>query len=373
MQYLSPSTFTGETISGPLDKKAIQLGRKKLFAELELSGETTIDLQGKPFTKNDIIKYFDDLLKEDALTYHSAIGDDPVLLGFLEHSGMGKKEKFGNNPLYKEEQFIQWVSPYFCHSFAAFTKGCFQQPDEDGMTSLMSNSLLMTPGDTEKAWNTVIRIIMDNIATLERFIAQDKKRKAAGSVTPAQLKALMEFNYIRMIQLLPQGRFAPIRDKYAYCMMNACIDVFNANVRNRSYARNWMENAILLAVSPNVKDQLSKKLQEMESLGMPEPGRGVSNSSSSSSSTAPWKIVLIIIIAIARIATCRSDSSSSSSYYYKSQNSPIYKIDQHLFDSLMHSQEGTTEVEPGSTTPIKKAVADTPTFIYKIKRHPKHK
>lgn len=362
MQYLSPSTFIGETLSGPLDKKAIQLGRKKLFAELELSGETTIDLQGKPFTKNDIIKYFDDLLKEDTLTFHSAIGIDRVLLGFLEHAQMGRKEQFYSNHLYKNEQFIEWVSPYFCHSFIAFMEGCFQQPDEDGLTSLMNNRLLMTPGDTEKSWNAVIRIVMNDIATLERFNSQDLKRKArAGEVTPAQIKGLMEFSYIRLIQLLPQGRFGSIRDKYAWCMLSACIAVFNSHVRNRSYARTWLENAELLAVSPEVKERITKKMEEMDSIGIPEPGGKVTDKSSSSS---PWKIVLVVLIAIARIATCRDSSSSN---YNFNQTSPYTYEKARFFDSLINSRNDTAQVRaPRHTT-------DTFTFVHKIKRHPKHK
>lgn len=145
-------------------------------------------------------------------------------------------------------------------------------------------------------------------------------------------------------------------------MMKACIDVFNSHVRNRSYARNWMENAVLLAVSPHVKEQLSKKLEEMESLGIPEPGAKVRTNTSSSS---PWKIALIVIVAIARIATCR-DSSSSNTRYQITPYTP-YTLDKaRLFDSLINSRNDTAQF------PVKKAT-DTPTFTYKIKRHPKHK
>lgn len=307
MQYLSPATFSGENLSAPLDKKAIQLGRKKLFAELELSGETTIELQGKPFTKNDIINYFEDLLKDDALPYHSAVAEDRVLLGFLEHARMGRKEKFLDNPLYKDERFIQWISPYFCHAFTAFMDGCLQQPDEDGLTSLLNNSLLMTSADTEKSWNAVIRIIMNNISTLERYHAQDKKRKVPGNVTLSQARDLMEFRYIRMIQLLPQSRFASLRDKYAQCMLNACIDTFNLHVKFRSYARTWLENAGLLVVSPELKQEIRKKLEEMDACGIPEAAATGGNSNGSSTSTSAAsviKIILFILLALARIATC---------------------------------------------------------------------
>jgi hypothetical protein len=369
MQYLSPSTFSGETLSAPLDKKAIQLGRKKLFAELELSGESAIELHGKPFTKNDIIKYFDDLLKEDALAYHSAVGDDQVLLGFLEHARMGRKEMFQNNPLYKDEQFIHWISPYFCNSFIAFMDGCFLEPDEDGLTSLLNNRLLMTPGDLEKSWEAVSRIIMNDISTLQSYHAQDKKKKAPGDVPISLVSSLMEFGYIRMIQLLPQNRFASIRDKYAHCMLNACIDVFNSHVNNRSNARTWLENAELLAVSQEVKKQIKKKLEEMEAAGIPEGTGGNSSSNSSeSSSAAVFKFILFALIIIIKLATCNSGSGSSYNY-----QAPV-TIPKSVYDEWQrkaHSAEPEIQTED-IVTPGPPSM-DTVTFTHKVKRRSKHK
>jgi hypothetical protein len=42
MRYLSPASLFGEPIQHPIDKKAIQLRRKKLFAEMELYRTSTI-------------------------------------------------------------------------------------------------------------------------------------------------------------------------------------------------------------------------------------------------------------------------------------------------------------------------------------------
>jgi hypothetical protein len=364
MQYLSPATFSGETLSAPLDKKAIQLGRKKLFAELELSGGSTIELHGKPFTKNDIIKYFEDLLKEDALAYHSAVGQDQVLLGFLEHAWIGRKEKFQDNPLYRDEQFIQWISPYFCHSFTALMDGCFQgEPDEDGLTSLLNNRLLMTPGDLEQSWNAVTRIIMNDISTLERYHEQDKKRNAPGSVTVSEIRDLMEFNYIRLIQLLPQGRFASLRDQYALCMQNACIDVFNLHVSIRSHVKTWLENAKMLAVSPEVKNQITKKLEEMEAIGVPAGGRTGAGEKKGDSS--PFKLILFAVIVIIKIATCNSWSSRSSSYDYKKT---FNSIDQRFLDSLINSSRDTGRLRTEHVAPM-----DTVTVTHKIRRRSGHK
>lgn len=363
MQYLSPATFSGETLSAPLDKKAIQLGRKKLFAELELSGESTIELHGKPFTKNDIIKYFEDLLKEDALSYHSAVGEDRVLLGFLEHARIGRKEQFQKNPLYKNEQFIQWISPYFCHSFTAFMDDCFlEEPDEDGLTSLLNNNLLMTSGDLEQSWNAVTRIIMHDISTLEQF--HTKKNETVSLVS-----GLMEFGYIRLIQLLPQGRFASLRDKYALCMLNACIDVFNKHTQHRSYARTWLENAKLLAVSEEVKKQITKKLEEMDAIGVPAGAEAGTRTGEKKGNSSPFKLILFAVIAIIKIATCNSWSSRSSSYDYRNTIVfPKNSIDRRFLDSLIVESSDTGRLRTEHVAPM-----DTVTVTHKLRLRSAHK
>ncbi|WP_205514070.1 hypothetical protein [Longitalea arenae] len=301
MQYMSPFAYFGETLPAPLDKKAIQLARKKLFAELELSGEMTIELQGKQLSRNDIIQYFDTLLKEDVLSYHSAIGADAVLLNFLEQAIIGPKEMFLDNPLYEDERFIQWVSPYFCHSFLAFMTNCFLvEPDEDGLVSLLANKHFMTAADARKAWDAVVRILMDDIATLDQYHQQAKNNKAA-SLAP--IEYLMEFRYIRLIQLLPEDRFASISDSYAHSMLLACIDTFNNNNDHRDTVRTWLENAELLAVSAEIKAGIHERLSELDAMDAPAPAK--------KSESSPLKFIIIAVILVIRLATCKTNSSTT--------------------------------------------------------------
>ena len=304
MQYLSPSSLSGEPIVAPLDKKAIQLERKKLFAELELSGETTIEMNGRSFTKNDIIQYYEDLLKEDGLKYHSVVADDPVLLVFLETAYIGRKESFLKNPIYTDEQFIAWVSPYFCHAFTTYMKACFLDPDEDGLVALLRNKLLMTQADTEKGWETVMKIVMGSISTLEEYY------KATGEVKLNKAKDLMEFRYIRLVQLLPNARFGTVKDKYAFNILQACVYTFNRNRQTGNYVSTWLENAQLLAASEDVIKQIAKKREELEAVLIPQEGGPVYGGSGAGApaQATPWgviKLILFIVLFLARLATCR--------------------------------------------------------------------
>jgi hypothetical protein len=303
MQYLSPASLSGEPIIAPLDKKAIQLERKKLFAELELSGETTIEMNGRSFTKNDIIQYYENLLKEDGLMYHSAVAEDPILLVFLETAYIGRKENFLRNPMYySDEQFINWISPYFCHAFITFMNACFLDPDEDGLTSLLRNKLLMTSADIEKGWQAVMKIVMGSISTIEEYY------KAAGAVKVSSVKDLMEFRYIRLIQLLPNDRFSPVKDKYAFSILQACVFTFNRNRQTGNYVSTWLENAYLLAASDDVRKQIAKKQEELEAVMIPQEGGPVAGGGAAAPAESnPWaviKVVIFLVILLARMATC---------------------------------------------------------------------
>lgn len=337
MQYLSPAAVLGESLSGTLDKKAIQLGRKKLFADLELSGGTTIELQGKSFTKHDIIQYLESLLKEDALNYHSAVNQDQVLLGFLENADIGRKERFRDDPLYDQELFIQWVSPYFHNSFTAFMSECFLHPDEDKMIALLSNKLLMTSRLLELSWDTVTRIILNDLATLEQFVELRRGGQAAEAPSLHVVGGLMEYSYVRMIILLPPNRFSSLRDEFALQMQNACIEIFNKYVNYRSSVRTWMDNAVLLASSQEVKNILGDKLAEMENIVSGDTGR---SSDSGASSSGIFKFLAFALFIAIKIATCNSGSSKPTYEWHPTPEQTI------VFDSIFRAHRDKEVLEP---------------------------
>src|SRR5450631_1583720 len=190
MRYLSLSAVFGHSIPDPLDKKTIQLERKKLFAELELSSSDHIEIHGIPITRNDIIAYFEDLQNDDIIHYHLAIGEDLVLTCFLEDHQMTRHEKFLENELYEDHRFIRWVSPYFSLAFISFTQTCFKESDLNSLSTIIDNRLLMTDTDQERSWMSIARILTNNIAYLEYYQAQDKTNPEQ-DVLPENVSPLM--------------------------------------------------------------------------------------------------------------------------------------------------------------------------------------
>jgi hypothetical protein len=322
MQYISPASLFDDAKQFTLDKKAIQLGRKKLLAELELSGAGSIRIKGISFAKNDIIDYFDDLLEGQSAAYHRAIEEDSVLKTFLEGYVIEQWSAFKENDLYDDPAFILWISSWFFSSFTAYVDDCFEERDDEGLRTILINRLLMTGPDTERAWLIITQNLNDHISLLNDYQRQDKR--AVEKISMQSISHFMEFLYIKMIQLLPESRFGGIRDKYAFAMMQACIYTFNRNVDNRYQARTWMDNAILLAVSEELKTELSDKLEEMNRISTTRQKR--------KTSSLEWRVAFFALVAVIRLAATCNSSSLQSTYQFK--NAPVFIT--HPGDTLKH-------------------------------------
>jgi hypothetical protein len=305
MRYLSPGSLLGDALPQPLDKKGIQLARKKLFAELELTGSDHLEIHGAPFTKNDIIDYFEELQKDDIPVYHQAVAEDQVLLGFLEEGRLGRMDRFRQYDGYDSDPFIHWISPYFYSSFTAFAHSCFKDNDEDGLTTILRNRLMMTAYDLEQSWTFIRKILTNNISLLE-YYQQQGKGSSKHEVTVEDVAPVMDYRCINMILLLPENRFGEIKDKYAFAMMQACIYTFNKDTSNRSYAKISLENARTLASSPDLQEQIGAKLQEMNTVKTKGKFFSVG------------RLVWIGLFIVVRLLSMNSNSSNSF------QNAPIH-------------------------------------------------
>jgi hypothetical protein len=314
MQYLSPSTLLGETITTPIDKKAIQLGRKKLLAELELSAQDNLEIHGITLTKGNIIDYFEALQQDNVIDYHNAVGEDDVLKTFLEDHYIANDAKFRDNLLYNDIRFIQWISPYFFTAFTTATDQCFRYMKKDGLIAILDNQYLMTDYDLEQAWISVMKILTSNIALLEYFRNKGEQGKGDKETFDAAAP-LMGCQYINLIVLLPEHRFDEVRNKYAFVIEQAAIYTFNKKKAHRLTAETWIENALLLAVAPELQTELTEKLKEMRRISRP------------TKDPSPfWNIARfawLLIFVVARAFTCNSfDSSATYKYKYEVPNNP---------------------------------------------------
>jgi len=312
MQYISPLHFIELSSADTIDRKDLLLAKKKMLAELELNDGKGIAINGKEVSKNDIIRFFDDLQQSTDLSWHLAIYHDKVLLRFLEYNILEKKDKFDNNPLYTETAFIDWIGPYYATSFSIFSNDCFTSLMDDELATLLANPLLMNSYHQETAWESIIKNIEANTEHLKFYEGKKINRNGINDVAP-----ICDFRYVRMLERLPAERFASTRDDLAFAIMQVCINAFNHT--DKDWARNTIENAHILAVSEELKKQVYNKKYEMETAAA---GNG------SSEKTPLWTIVRIALFVLFVAARLGGSCNRSSSYNYNYNNnlrsSPSY-------------------------------------------------
>ncbi|MDZ7880230.1 MAG: hypothetical protein U5L45_21315 [Saprospiraceae bacterium] len=91
MHYISPFRSLGISDFDAIDKNTLNLAKKKLLAEIDLSPTNTIIREGQELSKDTIIKTFDKLTQVNNWETHRAIAKDLPLLAFLEN------QTFANN------------------------------------------------------------------------------------------------------------------------------------------------------------------------------------------------------------------------------------------------------------------------------------
>jgi len=292
----------GGAITTPIDKKALQLGRKKLLAELELASGGLI-INGIELTKGGIIDYFESLQQDHIIDYHNAIEEDKILHIFLESHTIEKGEKFSDNPLYDTAHFINWISPYFYTAFIAAADHCFKDTDYEELKTLLTNKQLMTDYDMEQVWVSIAKTLTNNIAMLQYY--RDKGEKGQfDDQTYGTAAHLMSYGYIIMIEALPEFRFGEIRNKYAFVMEQAAICTFNKRTNHRIEAEAWIENAQRLATSPELQQELTEKLKEMRRI-----------SGGTEKKNNPWAIARfawLLIFVVAKLVTCNTHNTPTT-------------------------------------------------------------
>jgi len=302
-----------------IDRKDLLLAKKKMLAELELNDGRGVTINGKEVSKNDIILFFEDLQQSTDISWHLKVYRDKVLLRFLEHHILERKNSFAIDPVYSDEAFINWISPYYLESFITFADECLQHSMDDSWTAMLTNPMLMNSYDREQAWDHIEKNIRTQIGQIE-FVEENKVSRESMD----EVANVCGFRYVQMLKQLPEARFGRVRDELAFAIMQLCIKIFN------QVDRDWpliiIQNAQILAASEEVKEQVRKKQSEMEKIGK----------GSTSEKTSLWTIVrvaLFVLFIAARLGgSC--NRSSSSDYDYKRT---IQLLDQPSRDSSIRT------------------------------------
>lgn len=229
MKYVNPVSFLETVHGGPVDTEntaALSLLRKKMLAELELSDDKQLKINQWTFDKHQLLQFFDKLTAGNELRYHAQIAADPVLLHFLETGEI--TGRFADSPLYNENGFLKFISPYYEPLFANAVLDSLKHQRLQNTIDLFANPLLLDGEHTTTCYGRIFRYVRVLEERLKIIIAKLR----AGEVIP--LRELWPFANITLVKQLNQLPYAfyEWRSDYGISLINLGLAIYRNDFTN---------------------------------------------------------------------------------------------------------------------------------------------
>ncbi len=251
MQYISPFIALNITDFDTFDKSNLTLAKKKLLAELELSPTNTVLVSGQEMSKNDVIKWFDNFPNSSELAFHRDIAKDKTLLSFLENGVLDANTRFLETPVYHDEAFIEFISPYFSSSYKKKILEAIKKMDISLMDNLVNKlPLLMTEFDEEES-NLVIENWVE--AKIDAIIDLNNQIDDGVRLIEKEIKEFYSLETMQWLNILPES-FIHLRDRYAIALYNLSLSNWNTFFRKR--AKRILAPTFSLNCSPHERELL---------------------------------------------------------------------------------------------------------------------
>jgi hypothetical protein len=327
--YRSPIRLVSHAFeeTSAYSSQAISRARKKMMAEISLSGDEII-IDDVSYSRNDASTLLD-FITEDNWKIHDIIYTHKGLLNFLE------KEEFDNDELKKADaylyhsKFVEAVSPYFAHSFNSVSGKLIKENDFEKSTQLISYQGYILPEHHHEGYQK-IRTYLDELnytlrnLSWEKFIADE-----------SILHFIFSDEWKRFINKLPSS-FTAQRDEL--------VEQMTGIVLRFQHKATWhyLHQVLVQLKAIETNDFNRSEVERIDKViyenSRVEGGRKiVSRESDGFNWRNIWWVVWLVLLII-RVATCNSRSNRTS---YNSDDFRIIEKAQRSYSksSLEHSNE----------------------------------
>jgi hypothetical protein len=297
MRYVSPFQELGIEADGNLDKSDLNLAKKRLLAELDLSSKSTIMRGSVEMTKDDIIKQFDKLSAIQNWDFHRLVLADKSLLGFVQDRQWHAKNYLKTEAKYDDVDFIEFISPYFAFSYKTLVIKYLTAADVYNLRTIFNISPpLLTEADRDDVWYSVesfLEVWKIDLDDISENVEQGE------DYTDKTLLAYHGKSFIDCLNLLPED-FRYFRDDYALSLYNLSANSWNKNKHYR--AAQLVKNARNLDISEDTAAMIDERIAWFDA--------ELKRINSSDDSDSSWdiattvRVLLFIIFVLARIGAC---------------------------------------------------------------------
>lgn len=353
MQYISPFEELGIELDGNLDKNDLNLAKKRLLAELDLSESPTILRGSVELTKNDIINQFDKLAGVKNWDFHRLIAADKALLGFIKSKEWDEQKQLLKEPKYNDEAFVDFISPYFSESYKSLIIKHLTGRSPKNLAAVLNiTPRLLTDSDHDMAWLS-IEMFLEGWKESLNEIAENVRagqQYADKELIPYQAKPFMQ-----CLNLLPDD-YKWFRDDYATSLFN--LSAYSWNKEQHYRAMDIVSNARLLDISEDTAAMIDERIAWFK-----EQISRTSSNTSTDSEWSMWTILRVLFFAavfIFRIATCENNTSKPT--YYANPPS-VQEVTADYFQEIVENQKFNKKYFEDALTKIEKRTTKEPSSI----------
>lgn len=255
MQYKSPVKILSSFIpEEELHKIEFGTIKKRILAEFELSGQTTITVGAGDFSKNDIFSILENYRTQDDLKFHYLIAKNQALQAFLETNRPCETLVF-KDECYKNPEFIAFVSPFLAYSTGIFFASCIQNPDLPIRFINKATNLILSEHEqlVVDPVRQAVDQVLSEIESAEKELPSTKKMQEVTRCFSSRL--------IKVLRLLPHNLFHDVVDLYAQYGFNYVVAILRAKPQKVDYIKychTIMGRLVVLQVSPVLKNEIAK-------------------------------------------------------------------------------------------------------------------
>lgn len=259
--YINPIELLNldTVIPSGVDGLVIRKARKTLLAEIELSDTDSIIHNGIELTKSDCLRVIDDLDHKDKRDFHLFIYENYDLNRFLTSGNLIFFRTFKTEGIYKMQDFIDFISPYFSAQYAKALSRNFKTNNFNKVKSLLSVKPIVNDSyieDCYKSTYATLKEIENEIIKITKDIEFKKSEHILNDFENLPAVINKKVN-IDLINLLPSF-FQSLQNQFAQTIQDLARTLNNAPYNEYKSAFEISEIANSIQTNGLVKQNVTK-------------------------------------------------------------------------------------------------------------------
>jgi len=152
-----------------IDQVLIKKNRRKINAELELSGNGFLQFNGNDITKSDIERIADELEDPNKRRYYYSIAKNYKLNDFLSNGNENFFNPYQIEDIYQDKGFLDFISPFFATQYDRSLLKQYKNKNFNTFSKIVIVTPLVNTEYYDTAFQSLMSSIHKSISELEEF------------------------------------------------------------------------------------------------------------------------------------------------------------------------------------------------------------